>query len=57
MAENMALCMGTSMRCPWPVRSRATKAMLTDTEATMAAKVLAVGSGRNNGSSISSMCW
>jgi len=56
MAENMALCMGTSMRWPLPVRSRASSAMATDTEATMAAKVLAAGSGRNSGSSFPSMC-
>ena len=54
MAENMALCMGTSMRWPLPVRSLAIRAMVTDTEATIAANVLAVGSGRNKGSSDSS---
>ena len=57
MAENMALCMGTSMRWPLPLRSRATIAMVTDTDATIAANVLAAGSGRNNGSSVSSKGW
>ena len=50
MAENMALYMGTSMRCPEPVRSRATRAMVTDTDPRIAAKVLATGNGRYSGS-------
>ena len=52
MAANMALCSGTSMRCPLPVRWRAISAIVTDTEPMMAAKLLALGRGRNSGSSI-----
>ena len=52
MAENMALCMGTSIRWPLPLRSLATMAIVTETDATIAAKVLAAGKGRNNGSSV-----